>query len=353
VASRIVDAAELVLAEPGAWVVSAAGFLARGGVLLFLAALLQLPSPITITLIFGVDSVTATGEPTARLLVTIGALIALAAAAIVAMLLTAAWADVVSIGRSGTTDASAAAEPEAPDSDTTVPTTRAPWATIADVLGVGWLQSLGLLPAVVAIALIAPTLRDVAVGEVLLPTSFSIPYLVRVVTDVAAPLARVLVILAVAELLVTVATRGYLATAGDRSTLRAYARALVEIARRPIAIAATWFVGLVALLVAVVFALWAISLAWSEARAVLLDVRLSVTAAQCDTASLCPPSIWGVPLDGVVEATSAAALFAVVWIGALGLIGIASAFRSTLWTLTIRSPARTSLGVASRADAHT
>jgi hypothetical protein len=356
VASRIATAAEIVLAEPGAWLVSAAGFLARGGVVLFLAALLQLPSPITLTLIFGVDSVTATGEPAPRLIVTLATLVGIAALAGVAMLLVAAWSDVVSIGRvRNVAPVRAGGAPPWASLDGSGPRRRL--SALADVLGVAWLQSLGLLPGVIGVALVAPTLHDVAVGEVLLPSSLSIPFLVRVFSDVATPLGRALVVLAVGELLVTIATRRYLGTAGNRSTLRAYGGAVSDIVRRPGVIAVAWLVGLVVLFVAAVAALWAVTMAWNEVRAFFLDIDFATPPALpgCGDAASCGPFprvIGGIPFEAAVGAIVAALLFAVVWVAAIGVIGIASAFRSALWTLTIGGRNDVPVGVAWPVDVH-
>jgi hypothetical protein len=348
--ARLTTAAELVLAEPGSWLVSAAGFLARGGVVLFAAALLQLPSPITLTLVFGVDSVTATGDPTARLITTVAILILLGVLAVVAMLLIAAWTDVVSVARvwskaGAASDASAGPAREVPDRR------RRGWARAAsDVLAISWLQSLGILPGLLALALVAPMLRDVAVGELLLPTSLSVPFLVRVASDVAGPLARALVILAVSELLVTMATRQYLAATGVRSSLRAYGQALAQIVRQPLSVMATWLVGWLVLIGAMLFALSAVSLAWNEVRAVFLDVDFRPPPAPATGAPF--PLVAGIPVDALAGALGAAVLLALVWISAIALIGMASAFRSTLWTLTVARQSTEQVGVAWPADAH-
>jgi hypothetical protein len=174
---------------------------------------------------------------------------------------------------------------------------------------------------------------------------------------VSAPLGRALLVLAAGELLVTIATRRYLATVGNRSTLRAYGGALAEIVRRPTAVASAWLVGLAVLLVAAIVAFWAVSTAWSEVRGFFLDISFATPGPLpgCGEGAACgplPSSIAGVPLDVVVGAAGGAALLAVVWTGALALVGIASAFRSALWTLTTGSEEPGGVDVAWRADAH-
>jgi hypothetical protein len=321
-------ALEIALADPGAWLVAAAGFLARGGVLLFVAVVVELPSPITVTLIFGLDAVTGTGQPSDRFIGAVLVVGVVALGAILAMVLVAAWADVVLVGR---------VRSEAGSRSRSTGRPTGGWMrALGDVIGSAWLQSVGLLPAVLAVLVAAPTVGNVAVGELLLPSSTSVPYLVRVLEGAQGPLLRALLVLAVAELVVTIATRRYLAPGSGRSVLRAFGGSVTAVVRRPAVVAGVWLVGWAALVGAVAAALWAVSLAWAEVRSVFLDPALALSLPSLP--DVCQGTACRDPLAVFVAtamALAAAALFAAVWITAVAVVGLASAFRSSLWTLAL------------------
>lgn len=344
-------AAELALADPGAWMVAAAGFLARGGVLFFIVLLVQLPSPITVTLILGVDSVTGTGEPTPGLVTDLLTIGAVATAAVLLALSAAAWADVVAMRRTRAVVEPATTTDEARDG----PGARLV-ETLGDVLGLAWLQGLGLLPPLLALAVAAPTVGQVAVTELLLPSSSSVPYVLRVLAGAQGPLLRAAVVLVVFEGLTTVASRHYLAEGSRRSVVRAVRATLATLARRPLSVATTWALGWSVLIAAVGVAIWGVSLAWGEVRAAFLDPALVLPASPAG----CPATGCGdrladaaatlnayAPLAAVVGVV---ALFVAVWLTAVALIGLAGAFRSALWTLVVDLPAEPA-GVRWPADA--
>jgi hypothetical protein len=321
------EALELTFEGPAWWAVSAAGFLARGGVLLFVGLLVQLPSPITVTLIFGLDSVTGTGDPSARLLETVAALAAVGLVGLVAMGFVAAWTDVAAFAR--------VHAGEGPPADAS---SSARGGSAREVLGVSWLQALGLFPGLVGFVIAAPTVREVAVGELLLPSAPEVPFILRVLEGAQGPLLRAAVIIAVLEVLVTIATRLYLSRGAHGSSARAYVEAIGWIVRRPLAATATWLVGWGVLLGALVLGLWAVALAWEQARVALLDPALGLplvpgTCTGAQDATACAPTMAAV--DALARAFGASLLFVAVWVAALALVGAASAFRSSLWTLTV------------------
>jgi hypothetical protein len=337
------DAIEFTFEGPAWWAVSAAGFLARGGVLLFVGLLVQLPSPITVTLIFGLDSVTGTGDPSARLLETVAALALVGLGAVLAMGLIAAGTDVAAFGR---VHASEGPSAEASSSSR--------GATARDLLGVSWLQALGLLPGLAGFVVAAPTVRDVAVGELLLPSSSDVPFLLRVLEGAQGPLLRAVVVLAVCEALVTIATRMYLDGSAQGSTARAYLEAIRWIVRHPLAGALTWLIGWAVLLGALVLGLWAAGLVWEQVRTALLDPALGqpLFPEPCPSAdvSACGPSLAAV--GALARAAGASLLFVAVWVAALALVGGASALRSTLWTLAVGARRPETAVVAWPVDAH-
>ena len=324
------SAIELTLTEPGWWAVAAAGFLGRGGAVLFAGLLLELPSPITVTLIFGLDSVTGTGDPTTGLVAAIAAITGVALLGILAAILIGAWVDAATVVRVNA-------------APSTGPGPR--------VLGLAWLQFLGLLPGIAVLALAAPVVRDVAVGELLLPSSSNVPFLVRVMEGAEGPLLRGVFVLAVGEALVTIATRMYLGGDARGSTSQAYEAAVRWIMRRPVAALATWVVGWAVLLGALLPSLWAVALAWGQLRAVLLDSAraLGSLGAPCVQGKACPDLLAVVPV--LVGAAAACLLFVTVWTAAIVLVGVASAFRSALWTFAARAQPGSAPVVEVSADA--
>jgi hypothetical protein len=324
----LVAALELTLVDPAWWAVAAAGFLARGGALLFGGVLLELPSPITVTLIFGLDSVTGTGDPTTRLLATIAGIAAVALVGAIGAVLIGAWVDAAAFAR---VRASRTVSRATPDID--VAARRGDGAR--NVLGLAWLQALGLLPGIAVLALAAPAVRDVAVGELLLPSSSDVPFILRVIAGAQGPLLRAVLVLAAGEALVTIATRLYLGGGARASTSQAYAAAIRWIVRRPIVAFATWLVGWAALLGALVPGLWAVALAWGELRSALLNTSLPFVAlgGPCPVNTAC-----GDPVStmlGLIGAVGAGVLFVTVWIAAIVLVGLASGFRASLWTMAV------------------
>ena len=319
----ISNALGLTFEAPAWWAVSAAGFLARGGVLLFVGLLVQLPSPITVTLIFGLDSVTGTGDPSARLVETVAALAAAGLVAVVVFGLVAAWTDVAAFARVQVTQGEASKGSSS---------ARGP--SIREMLGVAWLQGLGLLPGLVGFVLAAPTVREVAVGELLLPSAPAVPFILRVLEGAHGPLMRAVVVIAVCEALVTIATRMYLGGGDHGSAGRAYLEAIGWIARRPLVAVASWLVGWAVLIGALALGLWAVALAWEQVRAALLVRALGLLSLPGAVDALGSVEASGA-VDAFARALGASLLFVAVWVAALALVGAAGAFRSTLWTLAV------------------
>lgn len=295
-----ISALEATFTRPAWWAVAGAGFLARGGIALYLLLLVDPPTPVTVTFIFGVDSVTGSGGLSERFVTTVAVLALVAFALSVAATVIAAWAD-------ATLHEGLRRDPPMEG-----------WGPLRRVLAVSWLQSLGLIPALAAIVLALPALRDAVVGELLLPSATDVPFLIRVLLAAQGPLLRVLVAFALVEVLVTVATRTLLAARGRRSALDAYRAAAGWLLRQAPRALAAWTVGWAVLGGALVAGLGAVALAWEPVRAAFLDPSLGQTEAA-----------------GIADLLGVSALFVLVWVVAMVATGLASAFRATLWTLAV------------------
>ena len=171
-------AARGVLSSPVTWVVGAAGFLARGGILVLALPILSLPTPVGVTLLVPPLSVTTSGISSVFLpeLLVAGT----AAALVVAVgLLLGALADAVVyqrlVGLRRFAPATAG--------DTRAPRAAAPGPRGGTPRLVGTLVAVEILALLPAIAMSIVTVsRLIAVGEqeYLLPSSTSVPYVARV-----------------------------------------------------------------------------------------------------------------------------------------------------------------------------
>ena len=184
-----VAAVRAMLSSPSAWTVGAAGFLARGGLLVLALPILSLPTPVGVTLLVPPLGVTTSGLSPAfasELLAAGGAIVVY----LLVALLVAALGEDASYRR--VVDGAAR---------------RSTAVTVARLVGV---EVLALLPAIVA-AVVA-TARLVAVGEreYLLPSSTSVPFVVRVVQEAAASVIAVGLALVLADLLNALGSRAVL-----------------------------------------------------------------------------------------------------------------------------------------------
>ena len=323
-------AARGLLSSPVMWVVGAAGFLARGGILVLALPILSLPTPVGVTLLVPPLSVTTSGISSAFVpeLLAAGAFSVL----VVALgLLLGALADAVvyqQLAGLARTHAVAARDVVAHDVAThdvathtsilpaTMPGPRggAP-RLVAKLIGV---EILALLPAI-AMSIITVS-RLIAVGEqeYLLPSSTSVPYVARVLQGASTALIALGACLLLADVVNALLSRRLLRgayraeavpTAGrPRPTARA-AQALRGAAR----IAATWLAAWLVTIVSLVPGLLAITLAWPAVR-----------DAYAATLSSAPP--------GPVELVAATLAFVAAWLVALLVAGAGSALRAAAWS---------------------
>jgi hypothetical protein len=178
--------------------------------------------------------------------------------------------------------------------------------------------------AVVACAIpLAMAVGHSAYEEIVRPSS-ALSIYARVLTSVAQPLFIFGLSLLVIELFSSLTTREVLAGVAHTNTLRgsrrlwllpAIARAFGRPLRSPLRVGSTASIGWLGYLAALAPAVWLIGLAWHSVRSAFLT-SLSLADARTDFGLL-------------IAASSLAVAFAV----GLVLAGLASAFRSALWTV--------------------
>jgi hypothetical protein len=318
-------AARGVLSSPVMWVVGAAGFLARGGILVLALPILSLPTPVGVTLLVPPLSVTTSGISSVFLpeLLAAGAVTLL----VVALgLLVGALADavvyrqLVDLARAHATAAldTAAHATAAPGSilPAAMPGPRggAP-RLVAKLIGV---EVLALLPAIAMSIFTVSRLIAVGEQEYLLPSSTSVPYVARVLNGASTALVALGACLLLADVVNALVSRRLLRGAyrpakvpmGGRPRPAARAEQALRGAAR---MAATWLAAWLVTIVSLVPGLLAIALAWPAVR--------DTYAA---TLSSAPP--------GPVELVAATLAFVAAWIVALLVAGAGSALRAAAWS---------------------
>lgn len=293
-------ASALLLAErPGLVVVGLAGFLARGGVLLFVLPFVTLPTPVGIANWIGPTSITASG-PAERLVWLIAAIVAVLIAGLVIGTVLGAFADLALFR--------AAAGP----ARTRAGSRRGVDASLL-LARLVLIRLLALLPLALALAWSAQRFGAATYRELILPDELVTPLVLRVLDRTRDALAVVIVAWLAGELIGGIAVRHHLRR-GDPVPL-ALLRPALDLVRRPITTFATFIVGAILPLVAVAPPL---VLGWF----LFGGVR------------------WAVGEGGIVAQLVATTLFVAVWAAALGLAGLVAAWRSLLGSFEVLRAAR-------------
>ncbi len=294
------EAARIVVGAPRLWGLALAGFLARGGIVLFALPILVVPSVVGIVTFVGPDAVTAAGfsERFVALLAGTTAILGgwLVLGLVVGVLVELALIEVVVPGPTG---ADASRNGPSPG-----PTRRG--RLIGRLIVV---RAFSLVPFGLAVAVASARLIDAGYQEMILPSDTSAPLVGRIL--LAAPDAIVLLALGwiISEVEGTLAAR--LVAIDGRPALRALVGAVGWVVRRPLRTA--WIGGgtAAASIVVLAAALAATSAAWALVRDALLG----------------PPE--------PALAVAAVLGFVAIWLAALVLAGLVSAWRSVAWSLAV------------------
>lgn len=310
--AAIVAALLVVLPRPDIWAVALAGFLIRGGLLIFLIPIVVVPSPV------GFANLVA---PTLTTLVLGGVSPALAAAmaaiglAALLWLLVGGW---LAAATERDIIACVAADEEA------VPNAAAR-PTVAQ--GRAWRIVFARLAAAVplAAALLWGSILIVQAtyAELTGPSDVTVPIALRVVAAVPEVVALIFGAWVLSETLGALAARR-LVLRGE-SLDSAFFGAWIDLLRRPVGSVVTFLVPTLALAVTVLPSLVAAGLAWDGVRTVM---------------SL------GQPGDGL-RLVLGLLVFLLVWGVGLTVTGLIAAWRNAVWTVEVLRP-RGTFGVPSR-----
>jgi hypothetical protein len=299
--SGVVTAWTVVARDPQLWLLGALGFSLRGGIVVLMLPILAIPTQVEVRLLIG-DYLGSTGFTSSFWMLVAGFSVG-AALLTVTVLLGLARLELRSFERIIAND-----EVQA---DTELATTSIVGNRRRGLFARLFLTQ--VLACVALIACVAPiaslTIRS-AYAEVTLPSSAA-PIYERVAGTLAEPVFFLLVAIVIVEMLSALATREVLA--------RAYGGRRVRRSRSwhaPLRVIGTSLVSWTATLIAVLPALWALSAAWTATRAAFLS-SVSFSDLADDTAM-----------------AAAALALSAAFVLALFLTGVASAFRSALWSLT-------------------
>ena len=299
-------AALIALTRPRLWALGLAGFLARGGIVLFVLPILTLPSVVGLTTFVGPTAITAAGL--SERFVALAAIAAgILAAWLVAGTLVGAAVDVALV-RSALRPDEAAGWPGA-DPDRGGRGGRGARGDRGLVRRLFVVRLVTLIPLGLALAWGAARLVDVGYHELILPGDLARPFVLRVLAGAPEVVLAILVTWLAGELVGAVAVR--LAIVEGRSAGPALRGALRSIVRRPLGPLGILATTLGASAVVVAPPVAAATIAWEAVRTSLLG-----------GAELAP-------------ALLAVGVFVALWLGGLVLAGIAAAWRSIAWSVAL------------------
>lgn len=284
------------LSRPSSWAVCLAGFLARGGILLFLVPLVGLPTTASLAnQVVPVLQAPLFGNFTLAFLVFIFAILATLIAWFAAGGLIGAWADVISVREGLADEDMRGLAGNAPTSD------PGRWS----IARVAAARLIAHAPVAIGIIAVIPAIVLAAYAEMTNPGEVVTHLFIRTLAHV--PLQVVLLVIAwwLGEVAGGLAARRI--AIDGAPILRAVVGGWMDLVRHPATSLLTMLVTTIGLAVAVIPALLAASFGWRF-------VRLSVRAG---------PS---------AEMVVAVTVFVLIWIGGLVIAAAAVAWRSHAWT---------------------
>ncbi len=292
-------AARIVLAEPALWPVGLAGFLARGGIVVFALPIVVLPSVVGLTTFIGPGAISAAGLSPRFV-----GLVALTTTLLVGWIVVAT---LVGAAVDRTLVRSIVGLERSDGPATSAPGARRPAEVSLAALFVVRLVS--LVPFAVGVAIGGARLGQVGYQELILPSDATTPLVVRILAAAPEVVALLIVSWLIGELVGAVAVR--IAILDRRTPGRSLAGALGWIVRHPARsiglLAATVVVGIVAVAPAIVAGI----AAWNAVRTALLSG------------------------DDPLTTVLLVGLFVLVWLAGLGVTGIVATWRSAAWSLAV------------------
>ncbi len=308
-------AAWTAIRNPGLWSLGLLGFLVRGGVVVILAPMFALPSPVGLSVLIGPDLVDANGLSARVLGLLLGAG-ALAAGLLGVALLLAAVADLDAFEGLLSAAGVAARRPSR-------------WGRARLVGQLILLQAVAVAPAAVAAVPAVATAANVTQREILLPSSQTVPLVWRVAEGASAALLAVAVLVILAGYGYSWMSRellgqrlGLITRRGWQATLPGVVvTACGDALTRPWRVAATTAIATLGSIGSAVGAVGAIALGWTVAQGAFLGPAAGPVAPSGGPALLA----W-------IPTAAATMLLVSLVAGALVVLAATAAIRSALLT---------------------
>jgi hypothetical protein len=288
-----------MLATPGALPIALAGFLARGGIALFVLPILVPPSLVGLATFIGPASITPDG-PTAGLIARIALAVGLAGAALLAGTTLGAVAEIALI------------ETARLDADPPNP---------GILRRVVLIRLVSLLPVALALGFGLQRLGEIAYLELTLPTDLVTPMPIRVAARAPEVVAAIVAAWLLGETWGGLATR--LAVLRGASLVRALAGGLTFVVRRIVLVVPVLIVSLAGATLVLGVVVGLISWSFGLVRDALLG---------------------GAGVGGVLAMAGTTLLFVGCWVGGLGAAAVLASWRGLAWTVMVGEDHRGSGG---------
>lgn len=312
--AAIGTAAEAVAGSPRLWLLGIVAFAVRGGLVLLTLPILTLPSPVLLSILFRDELGTA--GPTPALQTTALVFAVATALGVLAAIIVSAWCDLVAFETVTRDEVT---------SDLRLGRRARPFgaARTSVLLWLAAIQAAAILPLLVLVMVVVGNLEATVTGQVQRPTDLATPLVLRVVGDLGGYLVVGLAMVAVLEVLVSLASRRLLAARagllpdgpGERTETGLAVAGALRLVRRPLRELGVALVSWAVAVLAAVAGVAGVSVAWAATRP-----GLQALAASGDTARL-------------AAAPVALGMLCAVWLAVLCLCGLATAFRTALWTM--------------------
>jgi hypothetical protein len=302
-------AAERAVASPGLWPIALAGFLVRGGIVLFVLPVVVLPSVVGLGTLVGPASLTPNG-PTTGLLIRIALVVGFAVAALIGGTIVGAAAEVAMVQ---------AVQP-GPDRSADGPVEADQRSLVGQVAVV---RLVSLVPVAIALAIGLPRLGQITYLELTSPTDLVTPIALRVAAQVPEVVAMIVLAWLASETWAGLAIR--LVVLRGTSVISGLLGAFGLLVRRPVQILAVVLVSLVVAVAILGLVLVVLAWSWGLARATLLGSGGSA---------------------GISLMIATTLLFVACWTIGLGLAGGLATWRSVALTLTVGEDHRGSVRIA-------
>jgi hypothetical protein len=307
-------AAQAVAGSPRLWLLGIVAFAVRGGLVLLTLPILTVPSAVLLSILFR-DEIGTSG-PTPELQVTAVAFAIATALGVLVAIMVSAWCDLLAFEAVTRDDVTL---------DLRLGRQPRPYgaARTSILLWLAAIQAAAVLPLLLLAMAVVGSLEGAVTSQVQRPTDLSTPLILRVAGDLGGYLVVGLVLVAILEVLVSLASRRMLAARagllpdgpGERTEARLAVAGALRLVRRPLRELGVVLVSWATALLTALAAAASVTLAWAITRPGLQALALSGDTARLATAPV------------------ALALMGAIWLAVLCLCGLATAFRTALWTM--------------------